>query len=353
MSGTVLKFLSMDATAFPQLQAEVITQVKTTFLSAKPQEIFEHAITFGKPNLVQQFLSTIANSVYNNTIPSNTSVIPPSVDITSLPASYGTDVLTVQLNSWDALQWNWNIGTPPPSGGGFEIRYTNQGWGTATGKNLVTRLTGTTQTFSTLRSQGGRVVYVKAYDASGNYSRFPAVGKANLPLVPPTPTASIDFTNPVAPLINVALPASLKDVWGVEIRKSDDSTVLFRVNLVDLTSFTTLGTSAANVVQYADTSNDFLVMIYNIYTYNLLGEYSLVCTVTATNPDLNPGNTIGQNLLSNPGFELTTYKLAPNVSRVSGEFLEQGWHVAGAFVVPPLGGGVSHNKISYPVLPQN
>lgn len=327
MSGTILKFLHMDATAFPQLQAEAITQVKTVFLSAKPQEIFEHTITFGRPNLVQQFLATVADPKFSNTVPSNTSVIPISVDITSLPSSYGVDVLQVSLLTWDSVNWNWDIGVAPPSGGGFEIRYTNQAWGTLPGKNLVTRLTGSSHTFSTPRSQAGRVVYVKAYDASGNYSRFPAVGKANLPLVPVAPTASIDFTNPVAPIINVALPVLLADVWGVEIRGPDNITVLYKVNLVDLTSFTTVGASAVNTVPFTDTTNDSLHMSYYVYTYNLLGEYSLVYNVTAINPDVNPGNTIGQNMLVNPGFELATYGLLPNVVRLSQQFLEQGWHV--------------------------
>lgn len=107
-------------------------------------------------------------------------------------------------------------------------------------------------------------VYAKtAAVVFGAMSRFAAGLHVAFPLIPVAPTAYITYTDPTQITINVVLPSAVSDVWGTEIRASDQTTVLYSDMLID---------SAYNpsfVVQNTGRS-----LSYWVYTFNLLGEYS-------------------------------------------------------------------------------
>jgi hypothetical protein len=429
ISGTILNFQNMG-TSFPTgLLSEVLTQVKTTFISARPSEVFEHEITFGKRDRVGRLLRKLNGLSPNDIIGVIDTVDAPDyIHLTSIGLVNVADVTNPSLVSLSSSNLNFNTNQAAPSGGGFEIRYTDDSWGADASRNLVTRVS--TQTFSVPRNARGKICFVKAYDArnrtlysedltqaswvktnatvtnsmmanpdgakalissvaitvaagsvyhqtataaasnqavgsisikgtagkqvnlvladgagtvlattaitltnrwvrysvtgtfgsgaSGNIrlylnsvsgsgthtfqaswasvetgtgvetqyfktngtefgamSRYAAGLRVNYPLVPPAPTATVTFADPVNPAIAIVLPTSLQDVWGVEIRASNNTTVLYHQDLT-ASGYTPTFTAAGNASRS---------LSYFIYTYNLLGEYCATpFNLTATIP---------------------------------------------------------------------
>jgi hypothetical protein len=109
----------------------------------------------------------------------------------------------------------------------------------------------------------------------GAMSRFAAGVKVNFPLQPPSPTVTFDSTNAAQPILTVVLPAVLQDVWGVEIRASNNVTVLYKKDLTDASFLPTFT---------YDNSALARSMPFFVYTYNLLGEYSATYNPTLTIP---------------------------------------------------------------------
>lgn len=68
----------------------------------------------------------------------------------------------------------------PPSGGGFEVRGADQGWGAGNDRNLWGRFTA--QSFVVPRLSRSQAYYVRQYDASGNYSRDSVLLHVDWPL---------------------------------------------------------------------------------------------------------------------------------------------------------------------------
>jgi hypothetical protein len=120
-------------------------------------------------------------------------------------------------------------------------------------------------------------VYCKTNgSAYGAVSQFASGIKVGFPLIPATPSATIDVSNPLHPIVNVGLPVVMADVWGVEIRASNNSTVLYHKDLTDS------GYLAAVIADNSIIKTRSLS--YFVYTYNLLGEYSTAYNATLTIP---------------------------------------------------------------------
>jgi len=124
-----------------------------------------------------------------------------------------------------------------------------------------------------IEKASAETVYCKTQDAGtanstpsyyGATSRYAASVKCSYPLIPNPPTAFVDATDVQNPIVNVVLPSVADDVWGIEIRANDNSTVLYHDDLTDS------GYSAA----YTVVNNATRSLGFYVYTYNLLGEYS-------------------------------------------------------------------------------
>lgn len=111
--------------------------------------------------------------------------------------------------------------------------------------------------------------------AYGQLSRYASAIRVNFPLVPPAPTATLDTValalNSAVANITPVLPTVTQDVWGVEIRASDNATVVYHKDLID-----------PNYVNTVSLVNTVRSMSYYVYTYNLLGEYSTAYNLTNT-----------------------------------------------------------------------
>jgi hypothetical protein len=112
--------------------------------------------------------------------------------------------------------------------------------------------------------------------AYGAVSQFASGVKVGFPLIPATPSATINASDPLHPIVNVGLPVVMADVWGIEIRASNNSTVLYHRDLTDS------GYLAAVIADNSVAKSRSLS--YFVYTYNLLGEYSTAFNVTASLP---------------------------------------------------------------------
>lgn len=112
----------------------------------------------------------------------------------------------------------------------------------------------------------------------GASSRFSAGVKTSLPLIPSAPVGSLDITDPANPVIHVTLPGNLTDVWGYEVRDSDNSTILATAHYGD----TGFGLGYDMTVTVAN--NTLRARSFYLYTFNLLGEYSDAYTLQLNIP---------------------------------------------------------------------
>lgn len=162
IAGSFLKFTNLPS-YIPQVQAEEINQVKTTFVCSKPSEKFTHQITFGKPDYLRKLVHDFyqPKGIFE---PTDANSTPYGIDTTTVGTAFIDDVYAPTLDSWDDTNLNYDLGQDSPAGGGFEIRYTDDSWGVDDGKNLVTRVIGT-RTFSVPRTARSKVIFIKAYDA--------------------------------------------------------------------------------------------------------------------------------------------------------------------------------------------
>src|SRR5581483_9959003 len=162
-SGTLLKFLNMPA-SFPSVQAEEISSVRSTLLLAK-KELIQHELTFNAPDRVRQLLTEFAKPTDVFT-PQDTAEVPQYIEPTGVLGAAPDDVQALELASWTSTQLSFNTNVAAPSGGGFEVRWTDESWGADDAKNLITRTS--SQTFNVPRVSRNSIIFVKAYDVRNN-----------------------------------------------------------------------------------------------------------------------------------------------------------------------------------------
>jgi hypothetical protein len=160
VSGTILKFRNLPS-GMPTVPAEEIHEVVTTMTCGNPLERFEHNITFGKPDRIRQLLAKFARQT-DVFAPQDTAEIPNFVELSALGTTSVGDITAPTLDSWTSSNLNFNTNQAAPSGGGFEVRYTDDGWGADDGRNLVLRTS--SPTFAVPRTARGRICFVRAYD---------------------------------------------------------------------------------------------------------------------------------------------------------------------------------------------
>ncbi len=194
--------------------------------------------------------------------------------------------------------WNTVIASPTITCTGQWQRITVSGTCPAgTAQNVVTAFdfgASPSQTFQITRCSLEigtltETLYAKTRNVPyGAMSRFAAVLKVNYPLLPPPPTANIDLTDIANPVINLVDPVVMMDVWGYEVRRSDQHTVLYHDDLTD----------SSYSPQVVDANNTLRSLSYWLYSYNLLGEFSTspssvmatIPTPTITSAAVTEGN---------------------------------------------------------------
>lgn len=97
-----------------------------------------------------------------------------SIYLADLPDAEVTEVTSTTLNI--------DAGITPPAGGGFEVRWSDSGWGQGNDRNLIGRFT--TQTFTVPRLSRVQDCYLRQFDNSSppKYSRYTAALHIDYPL---------------------------------------------------------------------------------------------------------------------------------------------------------------------------
>lgn len=159
--GGAISFSNLPS-SIPDLNTELITSVTSSYASDGPAEVISHKIEFGPIDYSSEVLSafTLQKDVF---LPLDTAELPKSVEPTSVGLAFAADVTDVELVNWDTSNYYYTTQQNPPSGGGFEVRYSDSGWGAENGTNLLTRFTSGT-TFSAPRNLKSQILYVRAYD---------------------------------------------------------------------------------------------------------------------------------------------------------------------------------------------
>ncbi len=96
--------------------------------------------------------------------------------------TYLADLTAAQLTQVTSTTISVDAGSPPVSGGGIEVRWSDAGWGPGNDRNLVGRFT--TQAFTIPRLSEVQDCYLQQYDNSAppKYSRYSAALHVDYPL---------------------------------------------------------------------------------------------------------------------------------------------------------------------------
>jgi len=107
-------------------------------------------------------------------------------DVTATTTSEGTtfiaDLPMADVTAITSITISVRTGVAPPSGGGFEVRRSDYGWGMENDRNLVGRFTA--QTFTLPRLSSSQTYYLRQYDAGSapRYSRYSTALHISYPL---------------------------------------------------------------------------------------------------------------------------------------------------------------------------
>jgi hypothetical protein len=199
-----------------------------------------------------------------------------------------------------------DMGSAPPAGGRYEVRRTDQGWSSPGASGTPQNLVGAfaTQTFLLPRVSRNLAYFIRPVAADGRTSRHSSVVAVHYPLVPAAPAAlNIAFgedeqQKPVIRCAVAVAESGIADVDQVELRDTDDATVLARWSFAQLE----FGEGAYRARLALDNSTALArSKTLHAYTQNTLGEYSAPRTATASvpvpdKPVLAVGHSVGQIL---------------------------------------------------------
>ncbi len=107
-------------------------------------------------------------------------------DVTATTTTAGTEFIAdlplAEVTAVASTTISVTTGTAPPSGGGFEVRRSDYGWGQQNDRNLVGRFTA--QAFTLPRLSSSQTYYVRQYDAGSapRYSRYTTALHIDYPL---------------------------------------------------------------------------------------------------------------------------------------------------------------------------
>jgi len=263
-----------------------------------------HTLEFGQPSRFEDLLREFvpAESVLR---PEDTDALP-AEDISAIGTQFVEDAAGLTLTSILASNFAVDLGAPPPAGGTFEVRRSDQGWSAAGAPGTLQNLVGsfTTQTFLLPRTWRNHVYFGRLVSADGRTSRHSAVLAVHYALIPAAPDAldlQLGVDDQGKPIIRAEMAiteGNIADLDQVELRDSDNATVLGRWEFGQL-----LFEGAAYRARLAIDNSVALLRSKTLhaYTQNTLGEYSAPKSATASQPQpakpvLTAGNSVGQVL---------------------------------------------------------
>lgn len=287
----------------------------TSELRELETERIQHMLEFGQPSRFEDLLKKFT-SQENILAPQEELPIDP-LDSAQIGSTFLSDAPGITLAATSPAYFSVELDTAPPTGGRYEVRRSDQGWSNALSPGTAQNLLGTFTAQSLLLPRTARhhLFYVRPVDAAGATSRYSSLLGVHYPLVPASPqSVAVQFGTDASakPVISAGIaldPSNATDVDSVELRDSDNMTVLARWNFGQLRE----EEGALRAALVLDNSVA-LVRSKTVYAYaqNALGEYSPAQTVFASSPEpvkpsLSSGNSVGQIL------ELLLDRTLPNI----------------------------------------
>ena len=248
-------------------------------------EYMEHVVTFGpylRLDAVQAYFSPVGSEDLQA---QRSTDVPTAIDFDSVGTAFADDPVNAKwTGNKTSSTFEIDAGFVPASGGSFEVRWSDDGWGSGSTLNLIQ--TETSQVFDVPRKARINGYYIKYIDPSGKTSRYPALIVIHLPLIPGAPSsAEIDDSNRLYPVISLSLPTDASDVYGVEIRDSDDTTVDY---LFESLALPASPSSPGLSYKFNNTSVLTRSKTFYAYCFNLLREYSSSLGVNLDMPAPTP-----------------------------------------------------------------
>ncbi len=263
-----------------------------------------HTIEFGQPSIFEDLLRQFAPA--ENILRGEDESAPMPQDTAQVGNAFLPDAPGAALASVTGTQFTVDLGAPPPAGGSYEVRRSDQGWGSTgvsgTAQNLVGNFGA--QNISLARSARNHAYYMRPVSSAGTTSRNSSLLAVHYPLPPIAPQAlEIVFgvneqSQPVITATVELTDSQIADVDSVELRDTDDATVLARWSFGQLTLQGGVYRAAHtldNSVALARTKTLFA------HTRNILGEYSAPRPGAGSQfeplkPSLSAGAAVGQIL---------------------------------------------------------
>lgn len=260
----------------------LVNEVESRFIARQVtggDEILEYTASFGPLSRLEETLaeSEPAEETLEGAL--DTLVEVDRVEFGSVGTSFAADRPDADFSGTiTASTVEIDTGAAPTSA--YEVRKNDAGWGSAQTLNDVIAVDPTTQAFTIPRAARDIIAYLKNNDGSGKVSRYPSAIRLVFPLPPNPPTASVDSTNRLKPIINLSLPADATDVWGVEVRDEDNSTVLHKFEDILLS----IAPDDPGLSFAWDNVLAVRTKTLYAYTFNLLGEYSSQVAINISMP---------------------------------------------------------------------
>lgn len=231
-------------------------------------------ITFGPDLIVLKTLPKYVEQTTNLLLPKDLANDPLPQDINTIGTTFLPNL--EKATGGEAIQFNTiliDIGETPLYQ--VEIRRADKGWG----RNDLNRLAlFQAQTIVLQRTAFEQVFYMRYVQGvypTAQTSRYSTAIRVVYPLVPLAPVLTrFDTTNVLSPIVYLGIGIQdIRNICGIEIRDSDNKTVLLQrrfTSIVDLTFV------------YDNSVNQFGTLTFYCYFFNLMWEYSPALIVTAT-----------------------------------------------------------------------
>jgi hypothetical protein len=290
------------ASRYPEFSA-LVRGVSSEFRELATERVL-HTLEFGQPSRFEELLRAFVPREGVFDAREGSTLAP--VDSWQLDTQFLDVLPAASLATVFSTAFSVELSAPPPAGGRFEVRRTDQGWSRSGFEGTSQNLLGTfdTQTFVLPRVSRNSVFHIRPVDATGKTSRFSAVVAVHYPLSPAQPqSVAMDFKADahVRPVIRAAVAldeTQIADVDRVELRDEDNATVLA------VWDFGQLRHEGAQYQAELEMDNSIALARTKTlfaYTQNVLGEYSAARAATASilqplKPSLSAGNSVGQIL---------------------------------------------------------
>lgn len=237
------------------------------------EDIMELSISFGPDSYLERILAPFVKRQEAILTPDDIAIPPLAQTIAELGTSFLPDASAAVVTAINGTSITVDLGVPPITGA--EIRDRDFGWGFSDVGLLATK---STQIFTLPRTQYEQTWYIRFVNGIKT-SRFSKALRVVYPQIPSAPTGTVDGGNPIGPVIKLDFAGDIRNIAVVEVRASDNATVLFQRRVL----------SAADLIFQRQGLQSSLT--FYCYFANLMWEYSLAYIPTIINSSQSPFTT--------------------------------------------------------------